>query len=129
MNEKPTKNVFLSSVSLKPQPEKKDIKPVQTKTAKDVIGKRPHRRNPYNAVKNTDGLNNVEINGINLSGIVSAEKLEKARKLKEQQAKTEVSAKQDTSVRRTTYSTDMPVQKPKPRKYQNKKLVKIQTRK
>lgn len=117
MNEKPTKNVFLSSVSLKPQPEQKDTKPVQIKTAKDVIGKRPHtRRNPYNAVKNTDGLNNVEINGINLSGVVSAEKLERARKQMKQQAKVAFSEKQDAPVRRTTYSTDAVVQKPKPRK-------------
>ena len=100
MNNIPTKNMFLSNISRsseqktaqKPAENKQEVK-VQntqpTKTAKDVIGKRPTKRynNPYIRIKNTDGLNNVELNGVNLSGKISAAQMEKIKAQKEQTAK------------------------------------------
>ena len=92
MNEnKPTKNMFLSNVSDKPK-QVLDTKPSQ------VLTKKPPRRNPYtkNNIRNTDGLKNVEINGVDLSGRVDEVKL---NRLKEQA--------QVQTVRRTTYSTEL----------------------
>ena len=99
MNEqKPTKNMFLSNVKTLPKTESKPIH-----EAKDVVAKKSPRRNPFakSKIKNTDGLNNVEINGVNLSGQISPEKIKELKAKKEQETVTNIQ-----TVRRTTYSTD-----------------------
>lgn len=92
---KPTKNMFLSNVSTSSKQENN-----QVNQAKDVVTKNVPRRNKFvsSKIRNTDGLVNAEIGGVNLSGQISAEQLSR---LKEQN-----SAKIQT-VRRTTYSTDI----------------------
>ncbi len=113
MNEKPTKNIFLNSVSTKPvQAQTESVKQSPQKTAKDVIGKRPTKRysNPFKSkIKNTDGLNNVELNGVDLSG-----------KTVRKPATTVAQTNEQKPVRMTTYSTETAndfkkkqVQKPK----------------
>lgn len=109
--DKPTKNVFLSNVAPKKiEPQKIET---QQNTAKDVIAKRPLKRhsNPYKKIKNTDGLKNVEINGVDLSGNVSTERAKALANQKSVEDKT-------TSQRMTTYSTEnfiKPKQKQQPK--------------
>mgnify|MGYP006955113183 CR=1 FL=1 len=109
--DKPTKNEFLSNVA----PKKVEPQKIETQqnTAKDVIAKRPLKRhsNPYKKIKNTDGLKNVEINGVDLSGNVSTERAKALANQKSAEDKT-------TSQRMTTYSTEnfiKPKQKQQPK--------------
>lgn len=113
--EKPTKNMFLSNVSTKTENQTK-----QVNTAKDVItNKRPQARRYAKTIKNTDGLANAEIGGVNLSGKLTEEQI---AKLKQSQAEQNLSTNVQT-VRRTTYSTDsVPVRRKTQQKQAPRKL-------
>lgn len=98
MNEKPTKNLFLSNVEKRETIASSQEIIKEQKTAKDVIGKRPTKRhsNPFRSrIKNTDGLNNAEINGVDLTGKTVRKPVENASQ--NVQAPTK---------RMTTYSTE-----------------------
>ena len=110
----PTKNMFLSSLSLKPQPEK----PVEIQKASEVIAKKPYKKpaNPFKQtkqVRNTDGLVNVEINGINLNAQAQVKKQQNKPVAQQPAQQPQLPQKQE---RLTTYSTSAPVVKPKQQK-------------